>query len=162
MGSLCVSPLFGWPGLALVVDTVRRGELFIPFHFGLGSQSANQHTWYARDPVSMQPQLKSAPGQIRRRDFGSPERWLLDRRGTHRGVERAIRGTHTWQDGDSSSDPSGLIAARLSTSPSGISSKAAICRLEIGENFRRASLPKDLNSTPEISFRVSTTGQCTH
>jgi hypothetical protein len=83
--TLGVSPLFEWPGLAMVVDTVRRGELFIPFHFGLGSQSANQHTWYARDPVSMQPQLKSAPGQIRRKDFGPPERWLLDRRGTHRG-----------------------------------------------------------------------------
>ena len=64
----------------MVVDTARRGELFIPFNFGLGSQSANQHTWYARDPVSMQPQLKSAPGQIRRKDFGSPEQWLLDRR----------------------------------------------------------------------------------
>lgn len=56
------------------VDTVRRGELFIPFDFGLGRQSANQHTSYARDPVSMQLQMKSAPGQIRRKDFGSAER----------------------------------------------------------------------------------------
>ena len=75
-----ISPKGSWSGLAMVVDTVRPGELFIPFHFGLGSQSANQHTWYARDPVSMQPQLKSSPGRIRRKDFGSPEQWLLDRR----------------------------------------------------------------------------------
>lgn len=74
------SPLGSWSGLAMVVDTVRPGELFIPFHFGVGNQSANQHTSYARDPVSMQPQFKSAPGQIRRKDFGAPEQWLLDRR----------------------------------------------------------------------------------
>ena len=45
----------------MVVDTVRPGELFIPFHYGQGPQSANQHTTYARDPVSQQPQFKSSP-----------------------------------------------------------------------------------------------------
>lgn len=63
----------------MVVDTVRPGELFVPFHFGHGDQSANQHTWYARDPVSQQPQLKSSPVAIRRLSFGAPEPWLLQR-----------------------------------------------------------------------------------
>ena len=65
--------------LAMVVDTVRPGEVFIPFHYGQGDQSANQHTWYARDPVSNQPQLKSSPAQVRRLSFGEPEAWLMDR-----------------------------------------------------------------------------------
>jgi predicted molibdopterin-dependent oxidoreductase YjgC len=73
------SPHGIWEGPAMVVDTVRRGELFIPFHYGWGRQSANQHTWYARDPMSHQPQLKSAPVAIRRKGFGEPEQWLLDR-----------------------------------------------------------------------------------
>jgi hypothetical protein len=32
----------------MAVDTVRCGELFMPFHYGTGTQSANQHTWYVR------------------------------------------------------------------------------------------------------------------
>ena len=64
---------------AMVVDTVRSGELFMPFHYGQGDEAANQHTWYARDPVSHQPQLKSSPVAIRRLSFGSPEDWLLQR-----------------------------------------------------------------------------------
>jgi hypothetical protein len=51
----------------------------MPFHYGHGSQSANQHTWYARDPVSHQPQLKSSPVAVRRLSFGQPEPWLLAR-----------------------------------------------------------------------------------
>jgi hypothetical protein len=35
--------------------------------------------WYARDAMSQQPQLKSAPVAIRRKGFGVPEQWLLDR-----------------------------------------------------------------------------------
>jgi ferredoxin-nitrate reductase len=50
------SPHGRWEGPAMVVNTVRPGEVFVPFHFGRGAQSANQHTWYARDPVSFQPQ----------------------------------------------------------------------------------------------------------
>ncbi|MGE5385978.1 MAG: molybdopterin oxidoreductase family protein [Betaproteobacteria bacterium] len=73
------SPHGRWEGPAMVVDTVRPGELFVPFHFGHGDQSANQHTWYARDPVSQQPQLKSSPVAIRRLSFGAPEPWLLQR-----------------------------------------------------------------------------------
>jgi anaerobic selenocysteine-containing dehydrogenase len=68
-----------WEGPAMVVDTVRPGELFVPFHYGQGAQSANQHTWYARDPVSQQPQLKSSPVAIRRLSFGEPEPWLINR-----------------------------------------------------------------------------------
>lgn len=71
------SPHGRWEGPAMVVDTVRPGELFVPFHFGHGDQSANQHTWYARDPVSQQPQLKSSPVALRRLSFGAPEPWLL-------------------------------------------------------------------------------------
>ncbi len=63
----------------MVIDTVRPGELFIPFHYGHGVQAANQHTWYARDPVSQQPQLKSSPVNIHKQSFGEPEQWLLDR-----------------------------------------------------------------------------------
>jgi ferredoxin-nitrate reductase len=73
------SPRGRWEGPAMVVDTVRPGELFIPFHYGRGHEAANQHTWYARDPVSQQPQLKSAPVAIRRLSFGTPEPWLLER-----------------------------------------------------------------------------------
>lgn len=68
-----------WEGPAMVVDTVRPGELFIPFHYGDGPHAANQHTWYARDPVSQQPQFKSSPVNIRRTSFGAPETWLLER-----------------------------------------------------------------------------------
>jgi predicted molibdopterin-dependent oxidoreductase YjgC len=63
----------------MVVDTVRPGEVFVPFHYGHGDQSANQHTWYARDPISHQPQLKSSPVSVRRLSFGEPESWLLER-----------------------------------------------------------------------------------
>lgn len=54
-------------------------EVFAPFHYGRGSQAANQHTWYARDPVSLQPHLKSSPVAVRRLSFGQPEPWLLAR-----------------------------------------------------------------------------------
>jgi len=73
------SPHGRWEGVAMVVDTVRPGEVFVPFHYGCGAQSANQHTWYARDPVSHQPQLKSSPVAVRRLSFGEPEPWLLER-----------------------------------------------------------------------------------
>ena len=65
--------------IAMVVDTVRPGEVFTPFHFGQGDEAANQHTWYARDPVSKQPQLKSSPVRLRRLSFGEPPPWLLER-----------------------------------------------------------------------------------
>lgn len=68
-----------WEGPAIVVDTVRPGEVFVPFHYGNGAQSANQHTWYARDAVSFQPQFKSSPVMLRRLSFGEPEQWLLNR-----------------------------------------------------------------------------------
>jgi predicted molibdopterin-dependent oxidoreductase YjgC len=73
------SPHGRWEGVAMVVDTVRPGEVFVPFHYGRGAQSANQHTWYARDSVSHQPQLKSSPVAVRRLSFGAPEPWLLER-----------------------------------------------------------------------------------
>lgn len=57
----------------------RPGEVFVLFHYGRGAQSANQHTWYARDPISHQPQLKSSPVSVRRLSFGEPEPWLLER-----------------------------------------------------------------------------------
>lgn len=41
----------------MVVDTVRQGVGVRPPHYGHGSESANQHTCYARDPVSYQPHL---------------------------------------------------------------------------------------------------------
>lgn len=63
----------------MVVDTVRPGDVFVPFHYGRGAQSANQHTWYARDPISHQPQLKSSPVAVQRLGFGQPEPWLLER-----------------------------------------------------------------------------------
>jgi ferredoxin-nitrate reductase len=75
-----ITSLLGrWEGVAMVVDTVRLGEVFVPFHYGHGDQAANQHTWYARDPVSHQPQLKSSPVKVRRLSFGQPEPWLLAR-----------------------------------------------------------------------------------
>jgi ferredoxin-nitrate reductase len=61
--------------IAIVVDTVRPGELFAPFHYGRDNQTANVHTWYARDAVR-QPHFKS----LRRLSFGEPEPWLLARR----------------------------------------------------------------------------------
>jgi anaerobic selenocysteine-containing dehydrogenase len=73
------SPHGRWEGVAMVVDTVRPGEVFVPFHYGRGAQSANQHTWYARDPISHQPQLKSSPVAVQRLGFGQPEPWLLER-----------------------------------------------------------------------------------
>ena len=98
------SPRGVWEGPAMVVDTVRRGELFIPFHYGWGIQSANQHTWYARDPMSHQPQLKSAPVAIRRKGFGAPEQWLLARLAELNGesiepfAARRFGGTNNGQD----------------------------------------------------------------
>jgi anaerobic selenocysteine-containing dehydrogenase len=68
-----------WEGPAFVVDTVRPGEVFVPFHFGNGTGAANQHTLYARDPVSKQPQFKSSPVNVRRLGFGSPEPWMTAR-----------------------------------------------------------------------------------
>jgi anaerobic selenocysteine-containing dehydrogenase len=68
-----------WEGPALMVDTVRPGEVFIPFHYGNGNGAANQHTLYARDPVSKQPQFKSSPVAVRRLGFGTPEPWMLAR-----------------------------------------------------------------------------------
>lgn len=73
------SPNGRWEGVAMVADTVRRGDVFVPFHYGHGSQAANQHTWYARDAVSQQPHLKSSPVALRRLSFGQPEAWLLAR-----------------------------------------------------------------------------------
>jgi predicted molibdopterin-dependent oxidoreductase YjgC len=73
------SPLGRWEGPAMVVDTVRPGEVFVPFHYGHGTQSANQHTWYSRDPVSYQPYYKSSPVSIRRLGSGQPEPWLVSR-----------------------------------------------------------------------------------
>lgn len=73
------SPNGRWEGVAMVVNTVRQGDVFVPFHYGHGSQSANQHTWYARDAVSQQPHLKSSPVAVRRLSFGEPEPWLLER-----------------------------------------------------------------------------------
>jgi len=63
----------------MVIDSVRPGELFIPFHFGKGHQAANQHTTYARDVVSKQPQFKSSPVNLRRLSFAAPEPWLVER-----------------------------------------------------------------------------------
>ena len=63
----------------MVVDSVRQGELFIPFHYGQGLEAANQHPWYVLDPVSKQPQFKSSPVALRNLRFGAPEQWLLDR-----------------------------------------------------------------------------------
>lgn len=65
--------------IAMVVDTVRRGEVFAPFHYGGADQSANTHTWYARDAVSKQPHFKSSPVALRRLSFGEPPRWLRSR-----------------------------------------------------------------------------------
>jgi anaerobic selenocysteine-containing dehydrogenase len=65
--------------IAMVVDTVRPGELFAPFHYGCDDQTANVHTWYARDAVSKQPHFKSSPVSLRRLSFGEPEPWLLAR-----------------------------------------------------------------------------------
>jgi predicted molibdopterin-dependent oxidoreductase YjgC len=73
------SPHGRWEGPAMVVDTVRPGEVFVPFHYGHRSNSANQHTWYAKDPISAQPHLKSSPVAVRRLSFGEPEPWLLAR-----------------------------------------------------------------------------------
>jgi ferredoxin-nitrate reductase len=100
------SPHGLWEGPAMVVDTVRRGELFIPFHYGVGIQAANQHTWYARDPVSQQPQFKSSPVSLKRKTFGCPEQWLLDRRSELAGdsiepyAARSIGGTVMTTAGD--------------------------------------------------------------
>jgi len=81
MGDLVevISPNGRWEGVAMVVDTVRPGDVFIPFHYGRGSLAANQHTWYARDAVSQQPHLKSSPVAVRRLSFGEPQPWLLQR-----------------------------------------------------------------------------------
>jgi ferredoxin-nitrate reductase len=81
MGDLVeiTSPNGRWEGVAMLVDTVRPGEVFVPFHYGHGAQSANQHTWYARDAVSHQPHFKSSPVAVRRLSFGQPEPWLLAR-----------------------------------------------------------------------------------
>lgn len=73
------SPNGRWEGVAMVVDTVRPGDVFIPFHYGHGVLAANQHTWYARDAVSQQPHLKSSPVALRRLSFGAPQPWLLER-----------------------------------------------------------------------------------
>jgi ferredoxin-nitrate reductase len=54
--------------------------VFAPFHYGRDNQTANIHTWYARDAVSKQPHFKSSPVSLRRLSFGEPEPWLLARR----------------------------------------------------------------------------------
>jgi predicted molibdopterin-dependent oxidoreductase YjgC len=78
--------------VATVVDTVRPGEVFVPFHYGHGAQSANQHTWYARDPVSYQPELKSSPVSIRRLSFGEAGVVAAGAAcGTERGIQGAVR-----------------------------------------------------------------------
>ncbi|NML17893.1 molybdopterin dinucleotide binding domain-containing protein [Azohydromonas caseinilytica] len=76
-----------WEGPALVVDTVRPGELFIPFHFGRGHQAANQHTTYARDPVSQQTQFKSSPVALRRLSSGQPQPGLIERQRDLQGLD---------------------------------------------------------------------------
>lgn len=38
-----------------------------------------QRSWYARDPISQQPQFKSSPVAIRRKSFSALEQWLVDR-----------------------------------------------------------------------------------
>lgn len=73
------SPNGRWEGVAMVVETVRPGDVFIPFHYGRGALAANQHTWYARDAVSQQPHLKSSPVALRRLSFGEPQPWLTER-----------------------------------------------------------------------------------
>jgi hypothetical protein len=59
-----------WPRGGVLRRTVRPGEVFVVFHYGYGSQSANQHTWYARDPISHQPQFKSSPVAVRQLSLG--------------------------------------------------------------------------------------------
>jgi predicted molibdopterin-dependent oxidoreductase YjgC len=99
------SPRGQWIEPAMVVDSTRRGELFIPFHYGRGPEAANQHTWYARDPVSQQPQFKSAPVRIRRSHFAEPEEWMLARLAELRGdilvpyAARSIGGTVMYAPG---------------------------------------------------------------
>lgn len=74
-----VSPHTRSEAVAMVVDTVRPGELFTPFHYGRPGECANMHTWYARDAVSKQPHFKSSPVALRRLSFGEPEAWQLSR-----------------------------------------------------------------------------------
>jgi hypothetical protein len=40
-----------------------------PFHFGFGPTAPDQHTGYAREPVRKQPQFKSSPETIRRKNL---------------------------------------------------------------------------------------------
>jgi anaerobic selenocysteine-containing dehydrogenase len=69
-----------WTGPAMVVDTIRPGMVFVPFHFGASEESANQNTIYALDPVSRQPQLKQAAVRLEKVRAADPEPWLLERR----------------------------------------------------------------------------------
>jgi ferredoxin-nitrate reductase len=84
-----------WEGLAMVVDTVRPGEVFAPFHYGTGAQSANQHTSYARDPVSKQPQFKASPVSMRRLSFAAAEPWMRNRLDELNGKDRGLFATRT-------------------------------------------------------------------
>jgi anaerobic selenocysteine-containing dehydrogenase len=94
-----------WEGPAIVVDTVRKGEVFIPFHYGNGTASANQHTLYARDPVSKQPQFKSSPVQVRRLGFGTPEPWMEARLEELNGGRTEPFATRTYAPGTTQTAP---------------------------------------------------------
>jgi anaerobic selenocysteine-containing dehydrogenase len=94
-----------WEGPAMVVDTVRLGEVFVPFHYGNGTASANQHTLYARDPVSKQPQFKSSPVQVRRLGFGTPEPWMQARLHELDGTRKEPYATRTYAPETSQTAP---------------------------------------------------------
>jgi ferredoxin-nitrate reductase len=74
------SELGKWEGRAMVVETVRPGSLFIPFHYGYPGESANQNTTYAKDPVSKQPQFKQSRAMLQKVADGQAEEWLIERR----------------------------------------------------------------------------------
>ena len=64
-----------------VSDSTIRSRLVVkPIHYSHRSNSANQHTWYAKDPFSGQPHLKLSPVAVQRLSFGEPEPWLQARR----------------------------------------------------------------------------------
>jgi predicted molibdopterin-dependent oxidoreductase YjgC len=64
----------------MVVDTVKPGNLFIPFHYGTHKEAANLHTGYSRDPVSQQPHQKNSRVQLSKLASGQAEPWLTKRR----------------------------------------------------------------------------------
>jgi hypothetical protein len=80
--------------------------VFVPFHYGNGTASANQHTLYARDPVSKQPQFKSSPVQLRRLGFGTPEPWMQARLEELNGERNEPFATRTYSPGTTQVAPS--------------------------------------------------------